>query len=291
MKVPPNSQADDDWIVSQIPLVSQRIENMTRLRFVPWKELYYYDAFGAHIDDVYRKLDLGRPLLAPVTVIDALQNTLTLGTDFVIVPQDTPAFQLQRINTIFGWSYGIGYGIGFWLAPIQFQRAIQVTGIWGYRQNYPIEGWTDSLQVVTNVSGMDASQTTFTVANVGGTDAYGRTPALSPGNTIQIDTEWMQVLAVNTNTNTVTVLRGINTPGFTSTATHAQNAKVYTWSVQPEIARAAARWIGYWYDRRGAYDQVKSDLAVGRVSIYPEDAPAEVMHIIEQTRDWRFTAV
>lgn len=295
IKAATGDTVDDAWLISNIPLVSTRINNLTRLRFVPWYELYYYDAFGAFIDDIYRKLDLGRPLLYPVTVIDALGNTLTLGTDYVTVPQDNPAWQLQRINVVFGWSYGINYGVYFWIAPLAFERAIKVTGIWGYRTNYPSEGWVDSLQTITNAGGISATARTFTVTNVNASDGYAQSPAISVGNVLQCITsatppvyEWMQVIAVDSVTNTVTVQRGIN--GSTA-AIWPQGQEIFTWSVQPEIVRAATRWLGYWYSRRGAYEAVKSDLSQGHTLVYPDDAPAEIMNIIAQTRDWRWMAV
>lgn len=280
---------DTSWLMSNIPLVSARINNMTRMRFVPWKEQYLYDAFGPHIDDVYRKLDLGRPILHPTEVINALGQTLTLGTDYMVKPQDSPGFQLQLINSgygWYGWSYGIGYGWAFWIAPLQYLNAIKVTGIWGYRQYYPDEGWTDSL--VTLAENINTTQKTFTVSGVNGANAQGYIPALSVGNTLQIDDEWMQVTAINSTDNTLTVIRHFN---GSDAAAHTTDTAIYTWSVQPEIVRAATRWLAYWYSRRGAFEAVKTDLSAGRTMVYPEDAPAEVMHIIEQTRDWRWGIV
>lgn len=281
--------ADDQWIINNIPLVSTRLNILARTRFIPWVELYYYDAFGAFIDDVYRKLDLGRPLLEPIQVIDALNNSLTEGVDYVLRPQDSPAYQLQRINTIYGWSYGVGYGVYFWIAPIQWENAIKVTAVWGYRNNYPSEGWTDSQQLLTTVGGINASVRTFDVTNVNGLDINAYSPAISVGNYLKIGEEMLGPVVAISGTQTVTVAaRGAN--GFTAAA-HDEDDVVYTWSVQPEVVRAAVRWLGYWYTRRGAFEATKNDLAQGHTLVYPADVPAEIMHIIDQTRDWRWAAV
>ena len=290
-----SDQFDNNWIIDNIPLVSARINVKSRLRFVPYYEEYVYDAFGPHIDDTYRKIDIARPLLYPTQVINALKATLVLGVDYTTIPQDGPAFQLQMINnTFYGWSYGFGWGSWLYLAPIQWLRAIKVTGIWGYRTFYPQEGWVGS--GVTITSDIDDHQRSFTVSNVSGYDDNAQSPAISVGNVIQVGDnttaqawEWMQVVAVTNNgipaNDTVTVVRGLN--GSTRQAWTA-TTPVSTWSVQPEIKRAAVRWCGYWYSRRGAYEAVKSDFASGKTLVYPSDAPSEIDNIIDQTSDWRW---
>ena len=304
VKVAEGDYNDDPRLVDYIRVLSRRLEILTRTTFVPYIQLHYYDAFGTHIDDVQRKLDLGRPILLPTAVLDAFGNNLVYGTDYVCTPQDGPFLQLQLISqVVYGWSYGFGFGTYFWIAPGQFLRKIQVTGQWGYRSNYPAEGWTDSLLKISN-NGSPVTPTTTTLtltSSTGGTsglqgfDANAQSPAVSVGNVLQVsdlstpvNTEWMMVIAVNNTLNQVTVTRGVN---GTSPISIPDNTEVFTWSVQPEISRAVARSVGYYYARRGAFEQVKSDLAQGRTSIYPEDLPGEVMNIIEQTRDWRWAAV
>lgn len=287
LKVADGDQTNDVWVADNIPLVSTRINNWTRQRYVPYIQTQYYDAFGPHIDDVYRKLDLGRSILEPTTVVDTFGHSLVLGTDYILKPTDGPWMQMQLTSlTTYGWSYGFGFGTYFWIAPGQFLNKIQVTGTWGYRTNYPDEGWTDSTQRLTNA--IDATQGTLAVANVSAMNEAGEIPCLDVGHLLKVETEWMQTLAVNTTTNVLTVQRGVN--GSTAAA-HLAGIAVETWSVQPEIRRACSRWLGYWYTRRGAFETVKNDLAQGRVIIYPDDAPAEVVHILEQTRDWRWGVV
>lgn len=286
--------ADDYWLRQNIPLVSTRINNYTRTRFIPWKEEYRFDAFGSGIDDVYRQLDLGnRPLLQPLVVIDALGNSLVQNTDYVTVPQDNPAYQLQMTNNnIYGWSFGQGYGMGFWVAPIIWQRAIKVTGIWGYRTFYPQEGWTDSLQAL--LADMDASQRTFTVTTVDDFNADAQIPAISIGHVFQIgggDTlEWMQCVNIvrGDSDATISVIRGLN---GTDAQAHDEGDKIYTWSVQPEINRAATRWLGYWFARRGNFEKYKSDYSQGKAVSYPSDMPEDVKGILDLTCDWRWGTV
>lgn len=295
LKVPLNDTTDDQYLIDSIPMVSTRIVNFTRQRYIPYYELYKYDAYGPGIDDVYRQLDLGRPLLLPTVVVNALQQTLVLNTDYITVPQDSPGYQLQLINqTYYGWSYGFGWGTFGWIVPFAWQNAIQVTGIWGYRNNYPADGWVDSNQTLT--LSIVAGQKRFKVSSTSDYDANGMSPAISAGNVLQfisddgLTYEWCQVLAVQDD-NYVLTNRAINGSSATSTGAWPNGTKVYTWSVQPEINRAALRWIGYWYTRRGAYEAVKNDLSSMRTLTYPGDMPDDVRAILEQTRDWRWGIV
>lgn len=293
---------DDAWVLDNIPLVSQRIENWTRQRYTPYVGLYHFDAFGTQISDVYRRIDLGRPLLWPGAVLDAFGNSLTLNTDYMLYPDDPPWNDLQLVSgTVYGWSYGYGFGSYYWIAPGNFLRKIQIAGVWGYRDRCTTDGWRASGQSIQDTGGINASQTSLTVASGGSlspgmylqagpstmttlvsADSWGHNQLSITGTAF----EWLQVTAISGNT--LTVQRGMN--GSTAQAWPKDTA-LSVWSVQPEIQRAAVRWLGYWYDRRGAYERTKNDLSQGKVLVYPDDAPAEVVHILEQTRDWRWGAV
>lgn len=290
------SLAAKQWIINNIMHLSARVEVMTRQRYVPYYKEEFYDAFGPHIDDTLRMLDLRRPILLPTRLIDAFDNELTFNTDYVFVQRDSPANQLQLITPrVYGWSYGFGFGTYFWIAPGQFLRKIRVWGIWGSGMDYPSQ-WINSLQTIATVGGINDTVNTFTVADVNGFNEWAYTPALSVGNTIQLINnnvdpavyEWMRVLAIDETTNTVTVLRGIN--GSTKQAWPA-GQEIFTWNVTEEINRAAYRWLGYWYSRRGDYETYKSDLSQGKTIKYPADAPTEILNIMAQTRDWGWEAV
>ena len=161
-KVPDSDHSGDNWIVNNLVDLGSRLNVMTRQRYLPYYQEYRYDAFGTWIDDVQRKLDLGRPILYPTQVIDAFDNVLVFDVDYVFVQKDSPNMQLQLIsNQVYGWSYGFGFGTYFWIAPGQFLRKIRVTGYWGYGQNYP-QSWIDSLQTIT--SDIDNHIITFAVS-------------------------------------------------------------------------------------------------------------------------------
>lgn len=311
LKAQSNDDADDAWIVQNLPLISTRIMNLTRTRFVPYVKLEYFDAFGTHIDDVQRKLDLNRAIMLPFAVLDAFNNQLVYNQDYVTTPQDTPYFQLQLISAlVYGWSYGFGFGTYFWIAPGQFLRKIQVAGLWGYRWNFPDDGWTYTGQVLPN-GGILSTDTTFSVSSLSGPDANGVSPAISIGTTLLLGyntqtintsiTTLNQQQMLNITSTNFEIVRVIQIAGTQLTVVRGQNGttakawpagtQLYSWTVQPEVQRATVRSIAYWYSRRGEFEAVKNDLANGRTLVYPEDLPAEVLQIRDQTRDWRWGAV
>lgn len=286
MKIEADDSTADAYILQALSFVSERINNSTRMLYLPKFKQYKFDSIGQGIDDFYLTIDLGRPLLSTTQVLDANGNSLILNTDYTLRPQDSPYWQLQRTKYLFGWIYGIPF------IPYNWRNNISVTGVWGYRTNYEWEGWVntnDSVQdttVVTGGTGMTATQTTMKINSSSGYDANYNAPRFNVGNFLQVDTEFMVVQAVNSQQ--LTIQRGVN--GSTA-AIHLTNVPIFTWSVQPEINRAAMRWAGYLFARRADFENVKSDLTQGKTVIFPTDMPSEVEKILEQTTDWRWMAV
>lgn len=273
--------ASQDAVIEQaLYFVSNRIELLTGYKFAPYIATYNYDSIGDGIDDFYNTIDMKYPLLDPTNVqynaIPPSTNDVVLveGTDYVTRPlNETPFWQLRRLNLI-SWSQGYFYGSPF-LGIYGFVDRIGVTGIWGYRTNYPDEAYLLAVDSVQDVLGISSSTTSVTVADADGSNVYGYVPRFSPGNIIRIDDEWMEVIATNTTTNVLTVRRGIN--GSTA-ASHTLGTAIDVWVPEPDITRAALRWVGYIYKRRGFYEALKIEGAANVV--FPEDAPAEVLNIL-----------
>lgn len=154
-------------------------------------------------------------------------------------------------------------------APLQ----VSISGIWGFHPNYA-EAW---MQVDTLAAAITTSTaTTFTVADADGEDEYGMTPRFSPGSLIRVDDEYMEVIKVDSNTNTLTVRRGVN--GSTAAA-HLINAPVHTWQVDAPVQRAVARQSGLMISRNGAYTTVEvREMSEVR---YPQDWLAEVFGVLQ----------
>ncbi len=145
-----------------------------------------------------------------------------------------------------------------------------VAGTWVFHNAYA-DSWTpvDTLSAAI----VSASATTITVSAPSSPDIHGHTPRIAPGHLIQIDSEWLDV--VDVNTGTLTVVRGVN--GSTA-ATHLISAPVSVFHVEPPIAHAVARQVGLLYARRGAFNSTTFD-GIGTTQ-YPEDELAELRTVI-----------
>jgi hypothetical protein len=272
--------ADDNALVflqAAIRFVSARIERETRYEFAPRYMTDWYDARGAHVVD-YRLLELTQmPFLSLTTVKDGLGNTLVAGTDYYPYPRGkTPITALRLIA---------GSGRSWTQYSTDWRDAIEVTGIAGYHADYA-EAWFSSGDSVQDDPQISSTETLITVEDVDEEDAYGQTPRFSPGNLIRLESEFCEVIATNPSTDTLTVRRGVN--GSTA-ATHVKNTVIDVFQVEPNIQRAALRWVGYLLQRRGAYEQTSFD-GVATVT-FPKDAPGEVEAILAQYRKVRWSVI
>ncbi len=146
---------------------------------------------------------------------------------------------------------------------------IYITGVWGWHEDYD-NAW-DKVDDVLDAAGITATDTEITVADADGEDLEGYTPRFSPGNLIRIDSELMDVTAVNTTTNVLTVRRARN---GTTAAAHLINADIEVYQVDIRIRRIVTRQSALLYARRGAF-QVETLDGVGVVT-YPQDLLSEL---------------
>ncbi len=263
------------YIKQAITHVSARIDRETRATFWPDIRTEYYDARGSHLID-YRLLELIKmPFLSITTLKDGLGNTLVEGVDYHTWPRGETPIAALRLIAATGRSWA--------LYSTDWRDAISVSGIAGYHERYS-EAWLASGDSVQNVAGITAADTSLTVNNASGTDGYGFVPRFSPGNLLRLESEFMEVLTVSVNV--LAVRRGVN--GSTKAA-HAPATPIDVWQVEPSIQRAALRWVGYLFQRRGAFEQTSYD-GIATVT-FPKDAPGEVQAILDQYRKVRWSVI
>lgn len=125
-------------------------------------------------------------------------------------------------------------------------QQVSINGIWGFHSDYA-HAW---LAVDALAADITSGATTLTVADAGGADVYGNTPRLSVGQLLKIDDEYLEVTAVNTSTNVVTVIRAAH--GSTAAA-HTSGKVVSVWQVEEPVQWAVARQANLMYARFGAY--------------------------------------
>lgn len=271
---------DDAYVKRGIRQVSQRLDR----EFATWKAPFFAPYIetrqialvGTSINSATGTLDLrgvneGISPILSFTSASVNNQSLTLGTNVQVYPSNAiPSFQLQLIGDMYrrGW-YNIGC-IGCSQGP---QHA-SVAGVWGFNADYA-NAWM-SVDAIATVGGINASATSFTVADVDGANAYGDTPRLSYGALINLDDEWMDVVNTDTATNTVTVIRGVN--GSTA-ASHAQGATVSVYQVDEAVKRIVVRQVSMQYARKGSFDSARHDGF--QTIVFPKDLLDEVYGLMD----------
>jgi len=215
--------SDDARLLAALQAAAAQIERAAGRRFCPRR------ASLQHTIHYPTELILDDDLLELTTLANGDGSTIPLS-NVILLPDDAPAGGLLLMGgSSFVWTQ----------TPVQ---AITVTGIWGWHDRWAA-AWRDSSDTVQN-NPLSSSATTITVTNAGGADSTGETPRFQVGHLLKIESEYLRVLAVNTTSNVLTVLRGMN---GTSAAAHAQNTPIYTYQPPADVAAIALRWASWFY--------------------------------------------
>ncbi len=268
------------YILQALEWVAGRIDTETHQTFAPIiLPTRYFDATKDTIDFYRNLFFLDYPLLS-ASAVTVLDTTLTLwdgvyankaAADYIYRPRNqTPYYALQGLQANNVWNpYQYGMTIGGWA---DIADAIGVTGTWGYRTQYATQGYGASGDTVQN-NPLSSSATSITVTDADGVGYDGTTPRFTPGQILQIESEWVYVRAVNTTTNVLTVQRGFR--GSTA-ASHAQNTAISVFIPEPDINRAAVRYCAFLYHRRAVYQNFVISADGASAIQFPQDIPPEV---------------
>ena len=247
---------------------SSKVERITGHEFMPRIETRYFDArndplLGPHIDSSRETMDLDQPILVLTTTVLGDSTSLTTDTDIRLSPRGSePGFELQIYfpQTARWTDY-----------TDDFIDAIAITGIWGWRDRYSIEGWKLSGDAIkTTALTAVATDTTVKVTDADGTNWIGDTPRFDRGMLIRIDSEYMSVVSTDTTDNELTVIRAAR---GSTLASHEIAATIDVFVVQPEIVRATQLIAFFDYARRGNIVQVTFD---GVTTLEGIEVPNEV---------------
>lgn len=256
---------DDSFLLGLCYTASRMIDGTTRRFFYPKIDTRDYDHPEREADTV---LKVDGDLLAVTTFTTNNGNTtvsasdyfLMTGTSYNLAPYDRIALKSDGTQPNLLYSGTI-------------QKANQVIGTWGYHEDYD-NAWLDSLDAVADVGGINASVTSITVTDADGADSNGVTPRFSAGQLLQIGSEWLYASAVDTTTNKLTVVRGVN--GSTA-AIHAQAVTIYVYRPEADIEHAARRLAAWLYAQKDTpYSSRLVTPQTGVIEI-PAGAPVDVM--------------
>jgi len=265
-----SNNSDDPLLLGYIAKVTERIRKIAQVDLEPWYKTVYLTANPMQVNTGTGRLQLNDYLLQPDSIVSDKQN-LVYGTDVLPDPQGQTPIEMLRLNDANGALWRGWYPLG-----IQFLDTIVITGWWGWRRYYNLQGWLPSNQTSLNPSTAVQSDQTITVTSVNAMYSLFRTPTFSPGNLIRIDNEMMVVYKTDPIANTLSVQRAANGSAI---ATHLAGASITIWEWEPDISAMAARHAAFFYTRRGAYEEV-SVSEVARV-VYPRDLLAELYNTLQ----------
>ena len=260
--------ADDNQLKRFCLEASREIEVLANGRqFAPYFAVFHFD----YPYDVYR-LELGFRDLLEVTelatengelIIPATDYLLKSGSDYDITPYNFIENRTDRGVVNFQWGGTL-------------QQSQRVTGWWGHVLN-----WPDAMRLtdgtVTSVSG----RTVTVNGNVDALDLLDGSPQYPILSTIRIDNELMLVVGRNSNTNTLTVERGIN---GTTAASHTVGAEIYRFIPDETIRRVSRILADWYYKRRSQSRDPDRPIMTNQGVVLPANLPREVTETMRQFR-------
>ena len=224
--IQPTTDDYDDLLMDLCNDISRFIDEYCRRSFYPLLATRYYDGEDSR-DDLW--ID---PAISITTVSmssdDGSTYTAMASTDW-IATQATDynhpgSYNLLRIDENGDYSY--------WYRG---QRSIKVLGVFGYHGDRDA-AWEDSSDEVEN-DPLASDGTSLTVNDIDGADLFGKKPRFQRGQLLRIESEYVEVSAVNKGAETATIIRGRN---GTTAASHIQNKQIDIYRPPAAVRRAAA---------------------------------------------------
>ena len=254
------TDAGDDRVVENlIASASDMITQMCQRVFIPHRDTRQYDARGEHLqnnDFSNQILRLDADLLSVDTLTNGDSTTVASG-QYALRGRGYPKWAIELLP-----SAGI-----YWTYSTDWQNAISIVGIWGYHEDYD-HAWVNTLDTIQDVSGINATVQAITCADADGKDGRYRN-RFAVGQQLKIESEYLKVVAVNTTSNVLTVLRGVN---GTTAATHAKDTAIYSYAPMRNIEMAAIALTAWLYRNAPTAGDAMQILRDG-TKVIPGDMP------------------
>lgn len=152
--------------------------------------------------------------------------------------------------------------------------AIAVEGTWGYHPAWA-SAWQDSGDSVQD-DPLSAEATALAVSDAGASPPGGYGPRFAAGQLLRIGEEYLDVLAVDTETDTLTVARAAN---GTAAASHPRGAAIAIYCPPEDVRQACLRVVHWLYRQPDAGFVLRSAGLRGEV-VVPPALPDDVQQIL-----------
>ncbi len=238
--------ADDGLLVSLLRAASRLIDSYTGRHFEPERRTRTYTP------DHPARLDLHADLLA--------LHALTNGEVIPLL-----AVQLGPANE------AVKSSIDLQEAAFSYQAAL-VDGTWGFHPNWA-SAWADSADSVQD-DPLLAGAGCVTVSDAGAlVDGLAR---FQIGQLLQIESEYLRVLAVDAESNSLTVERGVN---GTSAAEHALGTAILIYGPPDDVRLICLRVAAWLYRQKDAGFLVAAGGLRGQI-VVPQALPPDVEQVL-----------
>ena len=215
--------ADDARLLAALQMATAQVERAAERRFVPRRAAIRHSITGGV------ELLLDDDLLALTALTNGDGTAIPLATA-LLLPADSPAGMIRLTGgSAFHWTE----------TPL---NAVTVSGVWGWHDRWGA-AWHRSADTVRD-NPLAANATTITVADADGVDSLGEMPRFQVGQLLQIEDEYLWVLAVDTAANTLSVQRGAN---GTTAAAHALDTAVSIYQPPADVAALVLRRAAWLY--------------------------------------------
>ncbi len=237
--------SDDDRLLLALAAASAYVVGYTGRQFLPYRAAIPHEV----VPGLPGALLLTEDLLELKSVTDA-DGTVPLD-DITLLPSNGPA-NLLHLDGAFALDGSPG-------------GDVNVEAIWGWHP-HPAAMWQDSGDIVLDFT-LSASATTVNVLDADGLAADGLTPRFAVGMLIDIATEFMRVLAVDGDANTLTVERGVR---GTPAVSHTQGRSIFVYTPPADVETAVLHLATAFYRQ--------PDLRA------PDEVPAAVLTVLQRLR-------
>lgn len=271
LKLSSEKDIDDTFLKVCIGAASRMAAEFAGRLFVPLWETQFYDAVGDHVDG--RDLQLDGDLLALTALTNGNGVAYDLD-DVLLVPYNSSPKDTVRIKAT-------GAAFTYSSDP---RAALQVTGAWGYHSAYA-RAWIDTLDAVKDAGGITDSATSITVEDADEVDARGL-PRFAVLGYYRIEDELVQVTAVDTATNILTVRRAQQ---GTDAAAHAVDTAIQAFEPEQDVEQACIA-LAVWLYRNRATVGEKIRFLNG-TAIDTNQAPSYIKDVLSRYQRLRMYVV
>jgi hypothetical protein len=274
----PTNTSNDGKYLNKLRAATEWVNNYCARVFEPslaartfdWQASYWLD---------FRSFDL----LTLTSIVDGAGGTKLTNA---LIMQDGQ----YSDATLYGpWSGVVCDGTkDFFLWTVTIARCMTVTGVWGWHNNYGVAGANAWLPAYTDLTFGTTLQISGNITNVANIitlnadptvsyDTNYESPAISAGNLVQLDTEWMRVVATDRIAKTMTVRRGA---AGTTAAAHTSTAAVSVYQV-PRVINDATLRVAQWLEALDDAPFNKTVIPAMGQTIVPSAVPSDIPTLLD----------